>query len=250
MSRTLLFCVLALGPMTACDTKAADEARAAAEAKLAARDKEIADLKAQLAAKPAPAPAAPAPITPPPAPAGPGRLDAEFVRAVAASAGAREVSLEVEGDGAVRKLALYHDDVATLPAPVLALLEQQYPGGKAVKYETEVYAEHGRVFEVEVKTKDRRECEYSARPDGTLFYNECEIDAKTLPEPIRSAIPKAVPGAKIDEAEKTTYADGRAEYTVEVTAGGKEHELYFDADGALLRHELVIAAEFEVTVPG
>ena len=136
---------------------------------------------------------------------------------------------------------------AALPAAVTALREAQFPGSEVRNYETEFEREHGRVFEIEVTTKDKQECELSAKPDGTLVYTECHIAAKTLAPGVVAAIEKAVPGAKISEAEKKTYPDGRAVISVEVTAGGKQHELYFEGD-ALVRHELVLPAEIEVPV--
>lgn len=243
-------CAVCVGLSSGCDgggdeaRKTAEAARKTAEAAVAAKDKEIAGLKAEIARlSEKPTSAAP----PPSAPAGPS-LDAEIVRAASTAAGVTKLKLEVEADGSVRELSLYHNDATALPAPVTALLEQQYPGAKIRAYETEFDRTHGRLFEVEVLTKDKRECEYSAKPDGTLVYNECHIDAKTLSEPIRAAITRTVPGAKITEAEKTTYADGREVVSVELSAGGKQHELYFERD-AMTRHELVFPGQVEVPSP-
>lgn len=249
MIRTIMMGVCALGlGLSGCDRgadaqqKATEAARKAAVDSLAGKDREIAALKAELA-KQAEKPATPVPATTP-SPASP-NLDGEIVRAAATAAGVTKLKLEAEADGSLRELSLYHNDAAALPAPVTALLAAQYPGAKIRAYETEYDRAHGRVYEVEVLTADKRECEYSATPEGQLLYNECHIDPKTLPEPIRAAIPTTVPGAKILEAEKTTYPDGRETYSVELSADGKVHELYFERD-ALIRHELVIPAQLEV----
>lgn len=242
----VVVCALTLGLLLACDSgeagKAAESARKAAETKLAERDKEISALKQEIA-KLSEKPGAPAPAATPAGPA----LDAEIVRA-AATVSVQKFKLEAEADGKLRELALYHNDESALPPAVVALREQQYPGSKVRAYEIEFDAAYGRVFEVEVTTKDKQECEYSAKPDGTVVYNECHIDAKTLSPAIQALIPKTVPGAKILEAEKKTYVDGRTVFSVELSAGGKKHELYFEND-AVTRHELVFPAEVEVPAP-
>lgn len=248
MTRTIMLgvCALALGLQSGCDrgaeeVKKAELASKAAMESVAAKDREIAALKAELA-KQSEKPAAPAPTTATPAsPA----LDAEIVRAAATAAGVSKLKLEAEADGSLRELSLYHNDAAALPAAVTAMLATQYPGATIRAYETEYDRAHGRVFEVEVLTTDKRECEYSATPDGQLLYNECHIDPKTLSAPIKATIEDKVPGAKILEAEKTTYPDGRETFSVELQADGKVHELYFERD-AMIRHELVVTAQLEV----
>lgn len=255
MIRTIMMgvCALSLGLVSACDQgaeaqkKATEAARKAAADQVAGKDREIAALKAELAQlseKSAAAPTTPPTPTTQAPPAGP-NLDAGIVSAAATNAGVTKLKMEADADGSLRELSLYHNDAAALPAPVLALLPQQYPGAKIRAYETEFNRGHGRVFEVEVLTKDKQECEYSATPEGVVIYNECHIDPKALPEPIRTAIPKTVPGAKILEAEKKTFPDGREIYSVELSADGKVHELYFEKD-ALVSHVLVIPAQLEV----
>lgn len=192
---------------------------------------------------PAPPPAEPKPAAEPP---GPGRLDGEMLRVAATAQGVEKIKLEAESDGKVRYLSVHHHDAGALPEPVAKLLEAQFPGGKILKYETEMVDGHGRLFEVEVETKDQQVCEYSAKPDGTLMYTECHIDPKALPEPIRAALDKAFPGAAIKEAEKKTVIGGEEEFEVELETGGRLHELYFKTDGTQLRHELVIPAVIEV----
>ncbi len=248
MKRTIMMgaCALGLGLLSGCDRgpeekqKATEAARKAADS-LAGKDREIAALKAELAKQSVAATPTPPAATPPASP----HLDAEIVRAAATAAGVTKLKLEAEADGSLRELSLYHNDASVLPVAVTAMLATQYPGATIRAYETEFDRAHGRVFEVEVLTTDKRECEYSATPDGQLLYNECHIDPKTLPEPIRAAIPTTVPNAKILEAEKTTFPDGRETYSVELSADGKVHELYFERD-ALIRHEIVITAQLEV----
>jgi hypothetical protein len=260
MHRTVAaLCTLLVGSAAGCDRDAA-EVRASA-ATLAEKDRQIADLRAQLLAKSVP----PAPETPAsePVAVGPGQLDPEIVRA--AASGASKLKLELEADGTVRKLAVYHHDAAALPAVVTARAMEVYPGAEIRMYETEFYREHGRVFEVEVLTKDKQVCELSAKADGTLVYNECEVDPKTLPEPVKAGIAAAAPGLEIREAETKTYADGKLEFVVEVArpaAKSKKarddddddddhngEELYLDAAGKLLRREITLEAEVEIAKP-
>lgn len=189
--------------------------------------------------------AAPTPAPAPVTEAGPGRLDSESIRTAATAQGVEKVKLEADADGTVRYLSVYHKDAGALPEPVTRMLETQYPGGKILKYETEIVAE-GRRYEVEVETKDQQICEYSAKADGTLVYTECHIDPKALPEKIRAEVDATFPGAAIKEAEKKVIVGGEEEYEVELEAGGRTHELYFKADGTRLRHELVIPAVIEV----
>lgn len=199
----------------------------------------------------APAPA-PAP-TPAPAPEvrpdGPGRVDLELIRAAATAQDVKEVKIEAEANGEFRYVSVHHNDAAAIPEPVRKLLDTQFPGGKILGYETESIAGQGRLFEIEVETQDKQVCEYSARADGTLNHTECEIDARALPEPIRAAMDKAHPGVAIKEAEKKTITGAGEQYEVELEVGGKLHEYYFKPDGTQIRHELVIPAIFEITVP-
>ncbi|HEY0135362.1 MAG TPA: hypothetical protein VGB85_14860 [Nannocystis sp.] len=233
-------CVVTLGVLPACDDRQARK-------DLAEREQQIAQLERkveELSARPGPPPL---PTAPPPAPAV-SSLDADIVRAAGSAAGVQKLKLECEADGSVREASLYHMDEAALPPAVLALREQQYPGSKLRAYETEYEREHGRLFEVEVTTRDGQECEYSAKPDGTLVYTECHVDAKTLSAGLRAALEHKLPDAEILEAEKKTYADGRVLHSVEVRAGGKVHELYFE-DDAVVRHEIVVPAQLEVPAP-
>jgi len=208
--------------------------------------------KGQTAPSPtkAAAPPAPAEAKPAPAPAaGPGHLDADLVRAAGSAQGVEKVKIEVEKDGSLRYLSVYHQDAAALPEPVRKQMETVYPGGKALRYETEFVVPHGRLHEIEVETADKQQCELSAKADGSIIYTECHIDAKALPEPVRAAFDKAHPGAAIKEVEKKTLTGAGDEYEIEFEAGGRLHELYFKPDGAMIRHELVIPAVIEVPAP-
>lgn len=240
----------------ACDSNAAEEARAAT-AKLAAKDKEIAELRTKLASATTSAPVA----APTAAPTGPGQLDPELVRVAMT---ARKLKLELEADGSVRKLAVYHDNAGDLPAAVTARASEVFPGAKVRTYESEYYRDLGRVFEVEVETADGQSCEVSAREDGTLVYKECELDAKAVPAEITAALARDAAGRDVQEVERKDHADGKVEFIAEVgplSVGGAKpkpgdeadagpgEELYFDAAGKLLRREITLSAEVEIARP-
>ncbi|WAS98313.1 PepSY-like domain-containing protein [Nannocystis punicea] len=205
-------------------------------------------------AQPAPAPTTVAatppaeakPPAPAPTPAGPGQLDADLVRAAGTAQGVEKIKVEVEQDGSIRYLSVYHQDAAAVPEPVRKQLEATYPGAKMLRYETETVVPHGRLHEIEVETADKQQCELSARADGGVVYTECQIDAKALPEAVWAAFDKAHPGAAIKEVEKKTLTGAGDEYEIEFETGGRLHELYFKPDGAVIRHELVLPAVIEV----
>lgn len=198
-------------------------------------------------AAPPPAEVTPAPPpAPAPAPVGPGQLDTELVRTAGTAQGVEKIKVELEKDGSVRYLSVYHQDPAAVPEAVRKQLDATYPGAKVLRYETEHVVPHGRLHEVEVETADKQQCELSARADGGVVYTECHIDAKALPEPVRAAFAKAHPGVAIKEVEKKTFTGAGDEYEIEFEAGGRLHELYFTPDGTVIRHELVVPAVIEV----
>lgn len=204
------------------------------------------------AAPPAPAPVAkpaePAPASKP-APPTPGRIDPDLARAAATAQGVEKVKIEAEPDGQFRYVSVYHHDAAALPEPVTKQVEAQFPGSKILRYESEFVEGTGRLFEVEVETRDQQKCEFSAKPDGALLYTECEIDPKALPDAVRATLDKAFPGVTLKEAEKKSTVGSNDEFEVEFEVAGRLHELYLRADGTAFRHELVVPAVFEISVP-
>lgn len=208
-------------------------------------------------APPAPAPPEVTPTAPPPPsepvvappPAGPGQLDAELVRAAASLQGVEKVVLKAEPDGAVRYLAVYHHDADAIPEPVREQLAVLYPGARVLRYESEFVAPHGRLYEIEVETADKQECELSAKADGGVVYSECHVDPRALPEPVRAAFDRAHPGVAIQGVEKKMVPGAGDEYEVKFEVDGRAHELSFSPDGAVTRHVLVIPAVLQVPAP-
>ncbi len=191
----------------------------------------------------------PATTAPPDATTSPAVSIAPDIVAIAARPGAAsKFKLRVEGDGSIAKQSLYHTDAAAVPADARAKAEAKWPGSKASRYETEHYAEYGRVDEVEVTTADGKTCELAIKADGTELYEECEIDPSTLPAAVAAKVGELFPGGKILEAESKRVGSVD-EFTIEVESSGQEFYLRCGADGTVLAKHIRIPAVFEVPIP-
>jgi hypothetical protein len=174
-------------------------------------------------------------------------LHAELLAVARSGAKVEKVRVRVDASGAIVKQGIYHDDASAIPSSVAALVEQKYPGAKPKYYETEHYAEHGVVHELEFETADGQACELAVKAGDALLYTECEIDPATLPEPVAARVAAVAPGAKILEAERKT-GDGGEHYTIEVEQDGRELYLHIGSDGALQGKHLRIPAIVEVPI--
>lgn len=199
----------------------------------------------------APSPTNPTPATPAAASvASGGGLHPELARVAVSADNVEEFELRLDAKGQLVKQAVYHDDASAITEAVLAKTRELYPGATITHYETEHYADEGVVHEVEVKTADGQSCEVSATPDGTLRYQECELDLATLPAHIGAAVTSAYPGGEILEAE-TKKGPGMDVLTVEVRSGGTEYYLYMTPDGSIERvfKRVEAVVEIPTTVP-
>ncbi len=198
-------------------------------------------------------PAAEKPPEPPP-PAAPapsiGGLDSAFVASISAHPSATKVEIEVEANGWIRELALYHNDADSVPEAVRKRAEEVYPGATIKGYESEVEGpERREVFEVELKTAEGQDCEIEATAAGELIYTECEIEVSALSEELKAAALKVLPGAAIEEVEVVEYSgDKPKETVVEAKVGEATHKLVF-VNGELSRHIREIKAELEFDIP-
>ncbi len=191
----------------------------------------------------APAAAAPAPL--PDLGLKLGRLDAKILTQATQAKGAEKFKIRTNAAGDVTKLAFYHNDASLIPEPVLATLKKKLPGATIKNYESEFYADKGRVFEIEVTTKDKKECELGAAPDGKFIYTECAIKTDKLPKPVTAAITKLLPGGEIVEAEKSE-GDVK-DYSVEVKVAGVMHYLAISPKGDLVRHGRIVPTYVDIT---
>ena len=90
---------------------------------------------------PEPAKAAEAPAPAPSEEPSIGALDKAFVAAMAEPASLAKIEkleLELNADGSVRELALYHSDDARIPDAVKAKVDEVYPGAKIKLFESEL----------------------------------------------------------------------------------------------------------------
>lgn len=193
---------------------------------------------------PAAPPSTQAPLTAKPA-AG---LDAEIVTTATTADKLDKLKVRVDADGKIVKQSLYHYDAAVIPKPVRDLAASTFEGSTAVRYETEWYADVGRIYEVEVDTKDGKHCEVAATPDGKLQYTECRIDPTTLPSEVAKTVHDLAGTQEILEAEKKTRADGE-EFTVEIADPGGDLYVRIAADGSLLGKYRRVPGIIEVPVP-
>lgn len=190
----------------------------------------------------APAPAASA------APAAGAGLDAELVGLASRAQGVMKIKMRVGPDGTVHKLAVYHHDAAAIPEPVRALAAERFPGAETLYYESELYSDLGRAYEVEIRTAEGKECEVSASADGTLLYEECKVPPDQIDPKVKATVDRLVPGGTVLEVE-TKHGPDRDEVSVEVKAGDVEHYVRTTPDGELIGHTLRIPAIIEVPVP-
>lgn len=176
------------------------------------------------------------------------RIDPTISKAATSAKGVTKIKLRLDASGNLVKQAVYHGDEGRISAQVRELAVAKFPGGTAEYYESEFYAEHGEVHEVEVKTADGKHCEVAAKPDGTELYVECHIAESELPPAVSNTVAATIPGGKILEAEKKTSKAGDT-FTVEIESGGTEYYLILSASGELQHKLRRIPAIVEVPVP-
>jgi hypothetical protein len=175
-------------------------------------------------------------------------VDGELV-GLASGGQATKFKLRVDERGASMKQSLYHGDGSGIPAPVIALANERFAGAKIERYESELYADLGRIYEVELTTTDGRRCEVAASAEGKEHYTECQIAPDSMPAPIRDAIAKLYPDGKVLEVE-TKKGPSVDELTVEVQlAAGGEHYVRLAPDGKLIARYARVPAVLEVPLP-
>jgi hypothetical protein len=175
-------------------------------------------------------------------------LDAEIVETAITAPKLDKMKVRVDATGALVKQSLYHYDATAVPKAIRDLAAQQYPESTPVRYETEWYDDLGRVYEVEVQTKEGKRCEVAATPDGKLQYTECQLDPSELPSDVVATVHAIGGSATVLEAEHK-QRDGSEEYTVELELPSGELYLRIGPDGALLGKYRRVPGIIEVPVP-
>ncbi|MFV8754478.1 PepSY domain-containing protein [Nannocystaceae bacterium ST9] len=174
-------------------------------------------------------------------------LDAEIVTTAIQADRVLKMKVRVDAQGNIVKQSVYHDKADALPKPVLEAAEARFPGATVLHYETELYADRGRVYEVEVDDAGKH-CELAATPEGAEVYVECEVDPTSLSAEIRAAIEKTAPGGTILEAE-TKRGPEIDEVTVEVQQAEGELYLRMRPDGSILQVLRRVPGFIEVPLP-
>lgn len=165
--------------------------------------------------------------------AAPAALDAQLVQTATTAATVSKMKIRVDATGAIVKQSVYHDDTQAIPAAVLELAKTRFPGAPIVHFESELYADLGRVYEVEVDDGGKR-CEVAATPEGTEVYVECQVDPAGLSAEVKASVEKLAPGGKLLEAETKTGPDVD-ELTLEVEHDGRELYLRMRPDGTIIQ---------------
>lgn len=113
----------------------------------------------------------------------------------------------------------------TVPSPVKAAFDKQYPDAKEVSWEKENAG-----YEVGFQWKGS---DYSVLYDasGKVIETEVEIKVSELPAASIEYVKNKYPGSKIMEAAKITGADGTVTFEAEV----KGMDLIFDSNGTFIK---------------
>ncbi len=178
----------------------------------------------------------------------PGQLDKSMLHTAATAAGTQSIKIYTSPDGSVWKIAVYHKDAGAIPAAVSKLALKKLPGLTIDRYETELYAEGGAVYEVEGKLADGGRAEVSVGKDGALRYVERYFKPAKLPAAVSAAATKAAGKGKIISAEhkKGPKIDV---YGVKVELDGSKYTYRFDPSGKLLSRGVRVPAVVEIGLP-
>ncbi len=174
-------------------------------------------------------------------------LDADITQTAATAKTVEKMKIRLSADGTVLKQSVYHDAADSIPEAVKALASTKFPKATITGYETELYADLGRIYEVEVDDGGK-ECELAANAEGTEIYTECKVDPATLSAAAKATIESLAPGGTILEAE-SKKGPSVEETTVEVKTGGGELYLRLAPDGSLIQALRRIPAVVEVPLP-
>ncbi|WP_210517050.1 PepSY-like domain-containing protein [Hymenobacter terricola] len=115
---------------------------------------------------------------------------------------------------------------AQVPAAVTTAFQTAFPAVKTVKWEKE-----GADYEAGFAL-GKAEMSAVITAAGVLRETEAEIPVAQLPAPVRKTLATRYSAYKITEAAKiVTVATGAISYEAEVSQGGKQHDVLFNADG-------------------
>jgi hypothetical protein len=124
--------------------------------------------------------------------------------------------------------------MAKCPPAVQATIRKNARDGKVDEVKS-LSIEGRRMFIAEVEFPGNRELNIYVLGNGTLFKTREDIRFEEAPAKVQEAAQKLVSAdGKIDDVAKTTEADGRESYEVEIKRQRqKEVKVVFAADGAI-----------------
>ncbi len=175
------------------------------------------------------------------------RLDPAFGKTAAHAKGVREMRVYLGHEGAVRGVAVYHQEAALIPVSIRELGEKHFPGLPIAYYESEWHAGVGQVYEVEFDLGNGATGEVSALADATLLYVEKPLALADVPALVRDAALVRVPGELKSAETKTGPKVDQIE--VKIEHEGRTHVLVLTPAGAVVWHGLRFPAKIEVPLP-
>jgi hypothetical protein len=121
-----------------------------------------------------------------------------------------------------------------VPKAILDAFQASYPKATLKGYSKEKDKETV-VYEVEsVEGKIHRDVSYTV--DGAVISVEESLPYDKVPQPVRDALLKEYPKAKVSMCEKVTKGE-TIQYELLVRSGKQKYELVFNTDGTIVEKE-------------
>lgn len=123
-----------------------------------------------------------------------------------------------------------NDNVKQIPEPVKIALVEKYPDAKNVEWETK------REYHVAEFYQDKNEVSAWFDGAGVWVMSETDIDFSALPEAVQNDFKaSAYKSWVVDDVDKVERKDFDVVYILEVEQGKQEVDLYYSADGVLVK---------------
>ncbi len=138
--------------------------------------------------------------------------------------------LALAGSGALMACSDDDDHSVKVPTVVRSSFEQMYPDATGVEWK-------GRKPYVMADFRDGAQDRQAwFDQDGKWYMTKTEITYAALPEAVRSAFESSAYAAwRVDDVDQIVRNDLETVYVIDVESGSLEYELYYTADGVLLR---------------
>ena len=116
-----------------------------------------------------------------------------------------------------------------VPAAVRATFKAKFPAVKTNTWEKE-----GNKYEAGF-TQSGITMSALITPAGELVETESDMSPTKLPAAVRAKLASDYKAYKVTEAATLVSASGTTTYEAEVSKGGKQHDVLFNADGSLVK---------------